>query len=111
MSDQKAELTSWKEIAVYLGVNIRTAQKWEHERGLPVNRSSGSRSRVSADTVRLNFWKRQTVSPSNLRDRAYRWPLGLGLVVEIHFLGDALPGSADIELLKEYLDLFKKTLS
>ena len=33
---QTPELYSWKEIASYLGVSVRTAQLFELERGLPV---------------------------------------------------------------------------
>ena len=33
--DPPQELSSWKEIAVYLGVGVRTAQTWERERGFP----------------------------------------------------------------------------
>jgi len=28
--------TTWQQIADYLGVTIRTAQRWKNERGLPV---------------------------------------------------------------------------
>ena len=52
-------LTSWKEIAQYLGINVRTAQKCERERGLPVRRASGARSRVSPDTASFEVWKQQ----------------------------------------------------
>ena len=31
-------LDSWKEIAVYLGREVRTAQRWERREGLPVHR-------------------------------------------------------------------------
>ena len=31
-------LSSWKEIAAYLGVTVRTAQRWERFEGLPVHR-------------------------------------------------------------------------
>lgn len=48
------ELTSWKEIADYLGVAERTAQKWESERGLPVRRLPGPKGRVSADPADLD---------------------------------------------------------
>jgi len=102
-------LSSWKEIAHFLGVNVRTAQKWERERGLPVRRASGPRSRVSADAERLETWKQQfalTITPD---DRSYRWPLGPDLTVELRFLG-ADVGPTHIDLLREYLDLFKTTL-
>jgi hypothetical protein len=38
MSNQRKILKSWKEIASYLGVGIRTAQRWTMLRGLPVRR-------------------------------------------------------------------------
>ena len=102
-------LASWKEIAHYLGVNIRTAQKWERERGLPVHRASGPRGRVSADTASLDAWKRQLAQALHHEDRCYRWPLGPGLSVEVRFSGAEL-GPAQIDLLREYLDLFKTAL-
>jgi hypothetical protein len=35
-----ATLTSWKEIAAYLGKGVRTAQRWELTGGLPIRRPS-----------------------------------------------------------------------
>lgn len=40
---QRTILRSWKEIASYLGVGIRTAQRWTLLRGLPVRRPGASR--------------------------------------------------------------------
>ena len=34
-------LKSWKEVAEYLKVSVRTAQRWKHEFGLPVHRMEG----------------------------------------------------------------------
>jgi hypothetical protein len=51
------ELTSWKEIADHLGVNVRTAQRWEQEKSLPVKRASGERGRVMAIPEELDSWK------------------------------------------------------
>src|SRR5688572_14875999 len=51
------ELKSWKEIAAYLGVTVRTAQKWEHERDLPVRRLPGKRGLVSATLEDLESWR------------------------------------------------------
>ena len=45
-SDGTKVLTSWKEIADHLDVTVRTAQVWEKQRGLPVGRMPGRRSRV-----------------------------------------------------------------
>jgi len=41
------ELNSRKEVAPYLGVNVRTAQKGERDRWLPFCRVAGARTRVS----------------------------------------------------------------
>ncbi|MBL8296467.1 MAG: hypothetical protein JNN08_31775 [Bryobacterales bacterium] len=51
------ELNSWKEIAAHLGVTIRTAQRWESEKGLPVRRLPGERARVLAKSAELDCWK------------------------------------------------------
>lgn len=53
------ELSSWKQVAAFLHVSVRTAQKWELEKGLPVRRMPGSSGRVSADTAELTHWKEQ----------------------------------------------------
>jgi hypothetical protein len=34
-------LTTWKEVAAYLGKGVRTVQRWEAELGLPVRRPKG----------------------------------------------------------------------
>lgn len=52
-------LNSWKEIAVYLGLGVRTAQRWELQLNLPVHRiGSGSRSPVFAFKAELDVWIR-----------------------------------------------------
>ncbi len=53
----KPELSSWKEISDYLAVNVRTAQKWEKTRGLPVRRFPGQKGRVAAVPEELDHWK------------------------------------------------------
>jgi hypothetical protein len=59
MTDPVRRLTSWKEIAAYLGREVRTVMRWEKERGLPVHRGSGGRSGVVfADTAELDAWTR-----------------------------------------------------
>jgi len=55
-----AELCSWKEIASYLGVSIKTAQSWERDRGLPVRRYPGRRVVVRAVIAELEEWKTST---------------------------------------------------
>lgn len=58
-----SELGSWKEIAQYLGVTVRTAQKWGAVRGLPVKRAAGQKGRVWATTEELDRWRGQTLQP------------------------------------------------
>lgn len=110
MSSVTRSLTSWKEIAHYLGVNVRTAQKWERDKGLPVRRSSGSRSRVSADAASLDTWRQQQSNVANHEEHCYRWPLGSGFAVEVRFEGDGPLVPAHIDLFREYLELFKNAL-
>ncbi len=51
-----ARLDSWKEIARYLGRDVRTVIRWE-DRGLPVHRVPGGKvSRVFAFTQELDAW-------------------------------------------------------
>jgi len=50
-------LGSWKEIAAYLGKGVRTAQRWEHEFGLPVSRpKTAQKGAVSSSTDELERW-------------------------------------------------------
>jgi Tol biopolymer transport system component len=51
-------LNSWKEIASYLQVSVRTAQLWEAQRGLPVRRVPGGRGVVWADPDELDDWRK-----------------------------------------------------
>jgi hypothetical protein len=52
-----SELKSWKEIAEYLGVTVRTAQNYELVRGLPIIRVPGKRGLVRANVSELELWK------------------------------------------------------
>lgn len=56
------ELHSWKEIAEYLDVSVRTAQLWQRDRGLPVRRLPGGRGRVFALTEEVEDWKRSAAA-------------------------------------------------
>ncbi len=58
--DARAEgaLESWKEIAGYLGRQVKTAQRWEKEEGLPIHRHSHkSRSSVYAFPSEIDAWR------------------------------------------------------
>src|SRR3954471_19979906 len=50
-------LSSWKEIAAYVGRSIRTVQRWERELGLPVHRPNGKTDGVViALPAELDAW-------------------------------------------------------
>ncbi len=54
-------LNSWKEVAAYLGRGVRTAQRWEHDLGLPVHHQGGTRhSAVAAIPEELDGWLHRT---------------------------------------------------
>ena len=53
-------LSSWKEIAAYLGMGVRTVQRYERECGLPIRRLNGKdRFSIRAYPAELDFWLRQ----------------------------------------------------
>jgi hypothetical protein len=58
MADENnGRLVSWKEIAAYLGCNVRTCMRWEKERGLPIHRPGGQPGlRVMAWKQELDTW-------------------------------------------------------
>jgi hypothetical protein len=52
-----AVLTSWKEIALYMGKGVRTVQRWEKDFGLPVRRPQDSdKKAVLARPCDLDAW-------------------------------------------------------
>ena len=60
-------LTGWKQIARYLGIGVRTAQRWELL-GLPVRRpSSRLRSAVLVNTDDVKAWVSQCSDGRNPR--------------------------------------------
>jgi hypothetical protein len=57
-TNESCLLTSWKDIANYMGKGVRTVQRWEAELGLPVRRPRGAvhKSAVAAWTRDLDAW-------------------------------------------------------
>jgi hypothetical protein len=56
-ADRSAVLTSWKDIARYMGKGVRTVQRWEQDFGLPVRRPQGSNKKaVLARPRDLDAW-------------------------------------------------------
>jgi excisionase family DNA binding protein len=57
MAAEPRILKSWKEIAAYLGVGVRTAQRWKHRHGLPARQpGTGGRSAVFAFCDEVDSW-------------------------------------------------------
>ncbi len=64
-----AVLSSWKEIAAYLGKGVRTVQRWERELALPVRRPIAHNKRiVIAVPDELDNWLRRNLAPAG-----YSW--------------------------------------
>jgi hypothetical protein len=56
---RKPVLTSWKDIARYLGKGVRTVQRWERTLGLPVRRTTQEKkSVVLAIPEEIDLWIR-----------------------------------------------------
>lgn len=56
--DKGRYLDSWKDIAAYLGRNVRTCRNWERDHGLPIHRLDDSpKSRVFAYTGEIDAWR------------------------------------------------------
>jgi hypothetical protein len=50
-------LNGWKEIAKYMGMGVRTVQRYERQFGLPIRRPNGkARAAVIATTAELDAW-------------------------------------------------------
>lgn len=63
-------LDSWKEIAAYLGREVRTVQLWEKSEGLPVHRQQHARlGSVYAFKSELDVWRQaRKTTPTERRD-------------------------------------------
>jgi hypothetical protein len=64
-------LSSWKEIAAYLGKGVRTVQRWELQFGLPVRRPNAKSHVIFAVPSELDAWiKSHQHAPHNHRGQA-----------------------------------------
>ena len=58
-------LTSWKDIARYVGKGVRTVQRWEQSWNFPVRRPAHrARGTVLAFTDEIDSWMRSQFAPS-----------------------------------------------
>jgi hypothetical protein len=58
-------LSSWKDIARYMGKGVRTVQRWERQLGLPVRRPTGAahKSAVLLNRSDVDAWMATRFSP------------------------------------------------
>ena len=70
-SEVKDRLESWKEIAAYLGREVRTVQGWEKNEGLPVHRHQHARQgSVYAFRAELDAWRESRKSTGEFRENS-----------------------------------------
>ena len=82
---QSSRLTSWKQIAVYLGKGIRTVQRWEQSAAMPVRRPR--HNAILAFSDELDRWVRNGVlrqhgsGPPQIDTAAHEGPDDFALAV------------------------------
>jgi hypothetical protein len=77
----RCRLDSWKEVAVYLGRQVRTVQRWERREGLPVHRQFHVKAgTVSAFKHEIDTWLsnrcrllRRRVPREGRHDQSVHW--------------------------------------
>lgn len=92
-------LDSWKEIADYLKRDVRTTQRWESERNLPVHRvPGGKRHSVFAYTEEMDAWLTGQPADSDARAnpetipviaKPYPWRVWSAIAVLVAAIGAA----------------------
>jgi hypothetical protein len=86
--DQTTMLSSWKDIANYMGSGVRTVQRWEQDSGLPVRRptSHGQKSQVLLDRRAADAWmaSRRLIRMRRQGVRVSSSPRSPGLKNDIH---------------------------
>ncbi len=77
-------LTSWKEIAAYLGKGVRTLQRWERELEFPLHRPDAQRGVVIAYPHEIDAWiKRRSDGSQPPSVKLQRLFLELDALVEL----------------------------
>jgi hypothetical protein len=88
------KLSSWKEIATYLDKDVRTAMRYEQERGMPVRRVPGGKRATGVYAYRheLDAWLHGQPDPlpASAAGRWRAWGVALGLLAVAAALAIAL---------------------
>jgi hypothetical protein len=98
-------------VANHLGVNIRTAQRRERKRGLPVRRLPGRGGRLMISRTALDAWQRTAKSQTRPSQEVacYRWPLSSLVTAELRLHGPPLTLD-HLNRLRQYLDCVQQSL-
>jgi TolB-like protein len=75
LADKGRRIESWKAIARYLDRDVRSVQRWERERGLPVHRMPGEKGAVFAYEGELERWRHSRGGDGDLAVRAEEAPV------------------------------------
>src|SRR5690349_8724255 len=76
--DESDRLDSWKEIASYLGREVRTVQGWEKNEGLPIHRHQHARQgSVYAFKPELDAWRQARKESPEVLATGRRVPVAL----------------------------------
>lgn len=109
----RQRLDSWKEIAEYLGRDVRTAMRWEQELGLPVHRVPGGLRRgVFAISEEIDAWiakrgqsssdpmpepaRQQVLSPLHRTSVLIAVAILIGLSISLFFLKGRNPSPREL---------------
>jgi TolB-like protein len=74
-ADKGRRIESWKAIARYLDRDVRSVQRWERERGLPVHRMPGEKGAVFAYEGELERWRHSRAGEAGLAARIEEIPV------------------------------------
>jgi len=97
-------LTGWKDIAKYLGMGVRTVQRYEQEHGLPIRRPAGRhKSSVIAVKAELDGW----VTAAPLRESFRLSPVALD---QDALLKEFRRNIAELHRLRQETSELRKTL-
>jgi hypothetical protein len=101
------DLHSWKEVAEYLQVSVRTAQDWEKKHGLPVKRLPGVRGGILAKPSDLDSWQHGRTPVAAAQPRPRRLYLAAALAAAVvsgaAFLAWPKPQPAAVQVSKDFL--------
>jgi hypothetical protein len=100
----RSRFDSWKEIANYLRISVRTVQRWEKDEGLPVHRHTHARQdTIYAYKDEIDAWRSDRDRYTAVADGPPRSTEIASLQAEIHGAAPATPPAASRSLQAPFL--------